>query len=1221
VLLASLLGLMPRASDAQTATPDTVRGVIRSDSGRVILGASVFVTRSSDRALAQAVTDSAGRYQVVFAEGSGDYLVFASAPGFESARRRVVRAASERLLTVDLVLVTTVATQLAAVQVVAPPPPRAPRAQLPRGAEEVGAADRWVDGPTGLLSPSQMGTIGAMVTTAPGFVASGGAVSYLGAPSDGNLATLNGTALPGDRLPRLAQYDTRAVGSSFDPTSGGFAGAQFEIQLGPGNRMYQRRVASLALEPSPVQVTDLTGRAQGLDAGNLRASMAADGELVRRAMTYNVALDVDRRTATPATLATASPDVLALAGLSADSAQRFRDEAAAIGLPVGRYAPRTRTGITWLGRIDDTRDPSRVLALTTTLSSSRDDGTPELLTSLPSTASRDRDASGSAQLMFQRYFGRERTRSFEARLAYAARRREAAPALSVPTATVLVGAEIDGEVGVTPLTAGGFADRRDVRTQSVESWLQGSWFADGTKHRFRLQLWGRLDDERRLGATNGAGSFAYPSLAALAANEPSAFSRTFGVVDARGQATNAAAAFSYRWAPTRDFSMIGGTRLEAGALGGDLARNPTLESALGVRSGAPGPFVGLSPRLGFSWRPRRNRPVDVGQLWSELGRFVKPSTNIVRGGIGLFRGQYSAASAVDASLFDATGSTLSLTCVGASVPAADWSAFAADSAAIPSDCLGGGGVQAERASAVQLFARDFAPPRSWRSNLHYTTALRGWLVRAEVAGARNLGLASRIDANFAGTPAFTLAEGGRRVWVPTTAIDSASGAVSSAASRRDPGFARVRVLRADLESRAAQATVTLTSNVMKNNDRFLSVAYTLQRVDQQFRGADGAGFGDPRRIEWARGAADARHALIVQAGRDLGLAGRVSILVRAQSGLPFTPLVAADIDGDGVSGDRAFVADPAADGDAERRAGMSALLARAPARIQRCLESQLGRVADRQSCEGPWTITSNIRWDIRVPTRLGGRRLGAALNIDNPAAGLDVALHGNRLRGWGGPAAPDPVLLVPTGFDATAQRFRYRVNPRFGSTDPRRTLLRAPARVTLDFTLDLSRDENVQTLERNLEPQRVNGQWRRPTRDMIYRRYAESISSLHGYILTNSDTLFLTRGQIERLASADTAFLRDARGIYAALADTLAALPERRDPETALAIVRRAQKRYLELFYQQRAIVEDVLTPVQREILPLVRSILGERLDPDWERWPEFIFDREGRSVTTNRRG
>jgi len=40
-------------------------------------------------------------------------------------------------------------------------------------------------------------------------------------------------------------------------------------------------------------------------------------------------------------------------------------------------------------------------------------------------------------------------------------------------------------------------------------------------------------------------------------------------------------------------------------------------------------------------------------------------------------------------------------------------------------------------------------------------------------------------------------------------------------------------------------------------------------------------------------------------------------------------------------------------------------------------------------------------------------------------------VHGNSLRGWGSPATPDPVLLVPRGFDAVNGRFKYDVNPRF----------------------------------------------------------------------------------------------------------------------------------------------------------------------------------------------
>ncbi len=51
----------------------------------------------------------------------------------------------------------------------------------------------------------------------------------------------------------------------------------------------------------------------------------------------------------------------------------------------------------------------------------------------------------------------------------------------------------------------------------------------------------------------------------------------------------------------------------------------------------------------------------------------------------------------------------------------------------------------------------------------------------------------------------------------------------------------------------------------------------------------------------------------------------------------------------------------------------------------------------------------------------------------NPLVGLDQALHGGALRGWGQFAQPDPTLLAVRGFDPAARRYVYEVNQRFGS--------------------------------------------------------------------------------------------------------------------------------------------------------------------------------------------
>ena len=75
-----------------------------------------------------------------------------------------------------------------------------------------------------------------------------------------------------------------------------------------------------------------------------------------------------------------------------------------------------------------------------------------------------------------------------------------------------------------------------------------------------------------------------------------------------------------------------------------------------------------------------------------------------------------------------------------------------------------------------------------------------------------------------------------------------------------------------------------------------------------------------------------------------------------------------------------------------------------------CLQSQLGRVAGRNSCEGPWTSTGflSIAFNpikVRMP-----QRATLSLQVANPLGAADMLLHGaDNLHGWGQSPTPDPV--------------------------------------------------------------------------------------------------------------------------------------------------------------------------------------------------------------------
>ena len=53
----------------------------------------------------------------------------------------------------------------------------------------------------------------------------------------------------------------------------------------------------------------------------------------------------------------------------------------------------------------------------------------------------------------------------------------------------------------------------------------------------------------------------------------------------------------------------------------------------------------------------------------------------------------------------------------------------------------------------------------------------------------------------------------------------------------------------------------------------------------------------------------------------------------------------------------------------------------------------------------------------------------------------------------------DPRLLYVTGFDANTRQFQYQVNPKFGTTRPNAVALYNPFRITLDVSIEMTREE------------------------------------------------------------------------------------------------------------------------------------------------------------------
>jgi hypothetical protein len=1226
ILLFAATAVASSAAGAQQTSPgapDILRGRVTDDSSHGLI-TTVMVTRGPDRLTQQARTDSAGNYRVRFDPGTGDYLVYASAPGFKAARRRVQRNANEHEFVVNFTLARDLA-MLAAVTVTADKPERASNDVSPYQLE-TGASERWRDGVNGQIPPSLAGDLNAIAGTMSNVTMTAAGPSVLGSGAESNLTTLNGMGLAAGALPRAARTETRVTTATFDPTRGGFAGANVDVRLEPGDRFYQQRTGFLTFDPPAWQFTDATGHALGATSGGARGSFGADGELIREALTYNVALDVGRSSSTPATLLDASADALERAGIAPDSVARVLALAAPLGIPLsGGRVPGSRQhdAVTWLGRLDDTRDSLQTRALTSYAGYTRDGAVGVGPLAAPAASGERRERTLGAMLTLGAYVGEGQRILTETRFAASQVHAVVDPYRALPEASVLVrSASAENGSDVAALTLGGGSNLPSDDTRwTLEGANETSWNMGGKRHRFRALVWARADGLRQEGSANGLGAFTFNSIADLESGHPASFTRTLAQPERSGAVWNAAAALAHMYAPSRYFSVLYGARVEGDGFASAPPSNPALEQALGVSTGAAPSRLHISPRLGFSYMYNRDKANGSGMSRSSIGQFYRTSTGVIRGGIGEFRDLLRPGILADASA--ATGlpdGTSVLSCVGAAVPAVDWSRFGASEAAIPTQCLDGSGVLADRAPAVSLIDPSYDVPHSWRASLDWSTNISSWLLKVGGLASYDLAQPGTIDANFSGLQRLTLAgEGNRPVYVTAASIDPASGAVSSVESRRSSLFGRVADRVSDLRGYGSQLTVSLSPDVFKYRGRgsmFVSTSYTLQQVRRQFRGFDGGGFGDPREVEWAPSANDARHIVVLSGGFSTPKTGTITMFARAQSGLPFTPVVQGDVNGDGRGGDRAFIPNPATieTTDPALAAQLRALLADGSASARQCVERYLGNVPARNGCRGPWTQSLNVQWRPPTPARWDGR-VSPNIYLWNVLSGVDQLVHGSGgMRGWGSPALPDPVLLVPRAFDASASRFRYDVNPRFADTRPGRTLLREPFRIVLDISLRLSTDYDLQQLRRAVEPVRSSRGWERRSADSLTAFYLSNTSNIHKLLLQESDSLFLSPVQVAALRRADSLYSARVRDIYRPLGEFLARA-QGGASRAELDSVQTVQKVYWKIFWEQPEIADSIVTPTQRELMPTLKGLLSTPMtDREHSRWqfghPVTIADK-----------
>jgi hypothetical protein len=999
------------------------------------------------------------------------------------------------------------------------------------------------------------------------------------------------------------------ISSSYDPSRGGFAGVQLSLRMQPGNNTVTRST-HLTLDAPALQWTSPVASRLGNRYGQQVVSGIVSGPITIDKVFYSTSYQFSRRASGLTSLSSADPASLLALHVSPDSVSKLRALLGPIGIPEwtaqvpsgrqnmeGRFAarvdlnpnlPASQPGSFFL---NNTTVDAYYLEFGGTLR--ENDGAMIGPTSIPSSGGELSHHDGWVQFTAAKYLPKNVLNETTISLNGGEDRSE--PYLELPSARVLVASGLtEGGVGISSLQVGGSSNpRNNSTTWATELRNQTTWNTWNRRHSFALTLDG-TEDGYAIRQDAGFGSFFFNSLADFGNGAPASYSRTLTALHTSGSGFSGAIGLGETYNPTPPGSTAPGVtppsrptvqygvRLEGSHYGFEPAYNATIDSLFAVRTDHVPGGVRVMPMLGFNWPLFKELRLDNGIVFGRRGT--------LSGGVREYRGSLSTR-AIDAYTRQ-TGlpsAIQQLYCVGAATPLPDWRAYEQGTSFVPTACADGTASTplAQTTPPVSLFAPDYETYESWRPTMTFNYTL-GATLRVSLSGtdAINRNTPAIYDLNFNPAQKFVLAaEGARPVFVSPTSIVPATGAAAWTESRQSSRFAHVSESRSDLrgETRSASASLNYSPFFFNGNGSFMfgALTYTFNDAREQFRGFGGTTGSDPRFVAWSRGAIS-KHVITASLTRNTPKWGSIGLQARVQSGTPFTPIIAGDVNGDGYTNDRAFIFNPSSAIDSSVSNAMAQLLRSAPSNTRRCLERQLGAIAGRNSCVGPWSMPMLNLSISPDPYRLGFRNRGSVqLQVTNVLSGLDQALHGSsKLHGWGQFAYADPTLLTVRGFDPASNQFKYTVNPLFGSSTQFRNTFRSPFMLTLDVRLEVGPDRETQFLSSLLRPRANEGA--ALTEQQIKTRIARGFNPID-QILSLKDSLKLTQAQVDSFSAISKHYATTRDSIVTAMARYLVARRGDYEGEEVRQRWHAAGIASYRAYLTEARMVVGLLTPEQRD--------------------------------------
>ena len=542
---------------------------------------------------------------------------------------------------------------------------------------------------------------------------------------------------------------------------------------------------------------------------------------------------------------------------------------------------------------------------------------------------------------------------------------------------------------------------------------------------------------------NGAGGFAFNSLADFEAFRPAVFNR-----NVRADSQPPAATFDVQdysvyaqdeWQITPKLVATLGVRYDVQRYSDRPGRVIDAERAFGVPTGiAPNDDNNISPRVSAAYDVRGN------------------GTEVVRAGIGWFYGRVPYVMGSNVAITDTP--LLVLDCRGSRAEnAADapplvdpypaWDPSGNDN---PFTCFGAGGFGG--VPEYTFWHTDFSLPETLKASLGYARKLNsGTTASLDVLLTESSKMYTVRNINLR-DPQFELTrEGNRRVFVPQSRFSPNPTAGAGPDRLRNTDFANVYVNYNDGVARSYAATLNVDQSL--NNASALRVSYTYTWAKDNssyFCCTANEGYRDGRygalgpnvigaigdeSTGWGPSNFLREHAIVLSGTFRLPFDIRISPKWSIRSGTPWGPEVGGDINADGERfNDRPYVFRP------EELpvfvpasvANRDSVIARERARYADhlgefdCVGDYVGQIIPRNTCRQPWF--NQLDLTVRKRFGLAGDQ-AAELHID-----LFNVLNGLN-SDWGrnvSVTAARRNLLIPQAYDATSGEIQYTVPTNFG---------------------------------------------------------------------------------------------------------------------------------------------------------------------------------------------